>query len=246
MEKDASFQIDPFGQSATADHECGIAGESPLRPDLTPVGAPPPDVRHGLSAGEGPSDFWKPGTALLTRQRGRAQILPQSRNICTMSRRHVFEIEELTSSVVVSTCPAMQCVSDGMSRPLSASRSRTQGVVGHHREHAGVGITFIAPAGPAIERGFVGIILGGAAMGAKEHQPGEGVVNPIIRKAVSTVRVCSSRVNPVRVIRSLCLEAERALRSYCRRRTIDERVQRVGGQTRLCRRLEQGDDSSSP
>ena len=42
-------------------------------------------------------------------------------------------------------------------------------------------------------------------------------VNPIIRRAVSTVTTCSSWVHPARVIRSFCHDADRRLMRYCRR-----------------------------
>ena len=95
-------------------------------------------------------------------------------------------------------------------------------IVRHHREDAGVGLAFVAAAGAAIQRGFVGIVVRGAAVGAEQDEPREVLRQSHHAQAVSTVSACSSRVKPVRVIRSFCREADARVQIVLPPQDLDE------------------------
>ena len=102
--------------------------------------------------------------------------------------------------------------------PFLVSRSLTFGLFAIIARTRALGLPSLPPQAPQSRADSYGLFSEVLPCAQNRTSRAKCFVNPIMRKAVSTVSICSSRVKPVRVIRSLCREAARAFRSYCRRR----------------------------
>ena len=120
------------------------------------------------------ADLGKPGAAFLTVSKtGLLKTPYELEQVFPVSRRKVFQIEELDVIGRRVMLPGDEISVLRNGDTVLRQFFPHQVLVGHERQGARVGIAGIAPAGAAIQGGFEGIVFRGAAVGAKEHQPGE-------------------------------------------------------------------------
>ena len=88
-----------------------------------------------------------------------------------MRRRHVFQVKQLN---LVGRCVHLAGEKVRVGRNLDAGLEQPFShflVVRHHREHAGVGLPFVAATGAAIEGRLVGVVVRRAAVRAEQDEP---------------------------------------------------------------------------
>ena len=177
--------------------------KGPLRTNLAPVRTATADVGSACLSSR------DCGTSGKRAQRSRlvnAEASPQI--LCSRARsaRCVggtsSRSNSCTSSVVVSICPARKCVSLGISMPPLAQAFPHFRIIGHHRRTRAFGLPSFPPQAPQSSADLVRIVIRSAAMRAEEHETCKRFGQTHHASGVSTVSACSSRVKPVRVIRS--------------------------------------------
>ena len=90
-----------------------------------------------------------------------------------MGRRDVFQVEQLH---LVGRRVHLAGEKVGIGRNLDSILGQPLShflIVRHHGEDAGVGLPFVPAAGAAVQRGFIGIVVRCAAMGAEQDEPCE-------------------------------------------------------------------------
>ena len=123
---------------------------------------------------QGRRNVGEAGASLLIRQAGRfLQVLDQPGDIGTMGSRRIFEVEELHPIGRGIDLAGEKVGIRGNGEADLRQPFPYVSIVGHHGEHAGVRIAFIASASPAVQRGFERIIVRGAPVAAKEDKPGK-------------------------------------------------------------------------
>ncbi len=174
MEEYPSVELYAARERAPADDECGIAGESPLRAYLAPVGAAAADLSFGSRSAASKLGFRNSSATLQTGSSRRFfQAADEFQHILAMGRRKVFEIEQLDivrGGVVLAGYEVrILWNSDAVVGELFAHRRP----IGHNGERARVGFARVAAAGAAIEGCFERIVFRAAAVAAKKHEAGE-------------------------------------------------------------------------
>ena len=172
MQEDAACQIEAFREISSADDEGRIAGQAPLRSHLAPVRAPPPHMRRASSNRKDVVDLGEPGAAFLTRQLGGfSQVFEQPCDVLAMSRRHIFEIEQLHVIGRGVHLPGEKvCIRWNVDatpcQPLPHLRS-----FAIPASTRALGFPSFPPQAPQSSADSKGLFSRGAAVGTEEHEP---------------------------------------------------------------------------
>ena len=176
VQEAAALQVQLPRQTPTSDDEGGVAREPPLGTDVRPVDRAGGHVsigprRRGPDVGPG-----HPLTALERLPGSRQlQVGAQGTQVLAVRDGQIVDVVEIDAVRCGDVFRSQEPRIVGNRDAPGTQQLAHLRVVGHGGERAGAGISMLAPAGAAVQRAEIRIVVGDASVPAEDDEPAEAI-----------------------------------------------------------------------